>query len=153
VKGEPLRFALGHANRTKRRPPIGPDDFRVEDRGFESPCWVRVGKLNNKGYGTISIAGRLQYAHRAMYEQEVGPIPEGMQIDHLCRQRDCLRPTHLEIVTQAKNLQRGKGAKLTESDVFCIRVAPTSVTTRALAVEYGISESHMSRVRRGVKWK
>jgi hypothetical protein len=108
--------------------------------------------LNNKGYGTIALGGKLQYAHRAMYEQEVGPIPTGMTVDHLCRQRDCLRPEHLEPVHLATNLRRGLQAKLTEEDVRDIRAAPASITTKDLAAEYGISPSQMSRVRRGLRW-
>lgn len=87
-----------------------------------------------------------------MYEQEVGPIPPGLHLDHLCRQPKCLRPDHLEPVTHAKNLQRGTGTKLTEDQVREIRSASASVATKDLAALYGISESHMSRVRRGMKF-
>lgn len=101
----------------------------------------------------MTIGGRRLYAHRAMYEQEIGPIPEGLHLDHLCRQTKCIRPDHLEPVTHAKNLQRGNGTKLTEDQVRTIREVPIGLfTTRELAAMYGISESHMSRVRRGVKY-
>jgi len=153
VRGEPLRFVRGHANRTKSRPPLCEDDFDVEDRGHETPCWILKGFTTNKGYGKVTIAGQRLYAHRAMYEQSVGPIPDGLDLDHLCRQTKCIRPDHLEPVTRARNLQRGNGTKLTEDQVRTIREVPVGLfTTKELAAMYGISESHMSRVRRGVKF-
>lgn len=136
-----------------RRVPLSSDDYEVEDRGYLTPCWIRVGCTTNKGYGQVSIGGKREYAHRAMYEQEVGPIPPGLQLDHLCRQPKCIRPDHLEPVTHAKNLQRGNGTKLTEDQVRTIREVPVGLfTTKELASMYGISESHMSRVRRGLKF-
>jgi DNA-directed RNA polymerase specialized sigma subunit len=64
-----------------------------------------------------------------------------------------MRPDHLEPVTHAKNLQRGSGTKLTEKQVMEIRSVPKGLfTNKELAAMYGISESHMSRVRRGVKY-
>lgn len=153
MKGEPLRFVRGHANRIKRRPPLGPEDYTVEDRGWLTPCWIRVGHRNNKGYGKVTIAGRPMYAHRAMYEQEVGPIPDGMTLDHLCRERGCIRPDHLEPTSMATNLRRGKHVKLNPVDVEMIRNAPSSVSTKKLARAFGVSESHVSKVRRGLKWQ
>jgi hypothetical protein len=107
---------------------------------------------NNKGYCKVSIAGKVVYAHRAMYEQEVASIPEGFTIDHLCRVHPCIRPDHLEPVSMADNLRRGHGAKLTRDEVLEIRSAPATVRTKDLAERYGISESQMSRVRRGIRW-
>jgi hypothetical protein len=107
---------------------------------------------NNKGYAAVDIAGKRMYAHRAMWEQERSPIPDGMYIDHLCRTPLCINPDHLEVVTHAENLRRGKGAKITAKEVEEIRSAPLSVTTRSLATRYGLSESHCSRVRRGLRW-
>ena len=153
MRGEPLRFIRGHQARTKQRPPLCEEDYCIEDRGWGTPCWIRKGFTTNKGYSRVTIAGRNMYAHRAMYEQEVGPIPEGMELDHLCRQTKCIRPDHLEPVTRATNLRRGSGAKLTEDDVEQIRCAPEMVTTKYLAERFGISPSHCSRVRSGKKWK
>ena len=153
IRGEPLRFKRGHALRVKQRPPLGAGDFTEEDRGHKTPCWIRVGGLSTKGYGKVTIAGRVMYAHRAMYEQEVGPIPDGMTIDHLCCVRACMRPDHLEAVPMATNLRRGRGAKITEEIARAIREAPAEIETKALAARYGLSASHVSRVRRGLKWR
>lgn len=70
-------------------------------------CWLWTGVRNPKGYGRFHLGGRLLMAHRIAYELTVGPIPEGMQLDHLCRTRACVRPDHLEPVTQRVNILRG----------------------------------------------
>jgi hypothetical protein len=70
-------------------------------------CWLWQGSRNDKGYGHIRVDRRLHGAHRVAYELVVGPIPDGLVIDHLCRVRNCVRPDHLETVTNAENLRRG----------------------------------------------
>ena len=74
------------------------------DRSGE--CWLWTAATAN-GYGRFRWRGRASFAHRVVYELEVGPIPEGLQIDHLCRTRNCVNPSHLELVTQAENIRRG----------------------------------------------
>ena len=72
-----------------------------------SACWLWEAALSTRGYGRITIAGRQYQAHRLAYESLVGPIPEGRQVDHLCRVRRCVNPAHLEIVTGRENVLRG----------------------------------------------
>lgn len=74
------------------------------DRSGE--CWLWTGYLSADGYGAISVGGKPTGAHRAAYETYTGPIPEGMEIDHLCRVRHCVNPAHLEAVTHKVNMQR-----------------------------------------------
>jgi hypothetical protein len=69
-------------------------------------CWMWLGALNSKGYGRTKIAGRWIAAHRVSYEAFVGPIPAGLQMDHLCRVRACVNPGHLEPVTARENTIR-----------------------------------------------
>jgi hypothetical protein len=71
-------------------------------------CWEWTGASNN-GYGVFWRGDRRVPAHRYAFEAESGPIPEGKQIDHLCRNHGCVRPSHLEPVTQKENLLRGVG--------------------------------------------
>ncbi|MHA6764687.1 HNH endonuclease signature motif containing protein [Streptacidiphilus sp. PAMC 29251] len=72
------------------------------------PCWAWTGCMNTKtGYGVFGGKGRTQLAHRNAYEYQLGPIPDGLVLDHLCRRRSCVRPEHLEPVTQRENLRRG----------------------------------------------
>lgn len=74
----------------------------------EHGCWIWTGALNYGGYGTLNIGDqRKVYAHRWSYEQHVGDIPTGLQLDHLCRVRACVNPDHLEPVTLAVNAARG----------------------------------------------
>lgn len=70
-------------------------------------CWEWTGAKAGVGYGAIAYDGRLTYTHRVAYELFVGPIGSGLQIDHLCRNRICCNPDHLEPVTQRENMVRG----------------------------------------------
>lgn len=75
-----------------------------------SGCWLWDAAVDGKGYGEISAGRRGQSplrAHRVIYEHLVGPIPDGMDLDHLCRVPICVNPDHLEPVTRAENLRRG----------------------------------------------
>ncbi|MGH3029279.1 MAG: HNH endonuclease signature motif containing protein [Gaiellaceae bacterium] len=76
-------------------------------------CWVWIGCTHPKGYGHFWSGGRVGGAHRWAYEYFVGPIPEGLTIDHLCRNRRCVNPVHLEAVSNRENIRREEaGANL-----------------------------------------
>jgi hypothetical protein len=77
---------------------------RIEKRG---DCHVWTGARNNKGYGSISLSKhKTALVHRFIYEQTVGAIPDGLTIDHLCRNKLCVNVEHLEVVTRSENSLR-----------------------------------------------
>lgn len=84
---------------------------KVEKHDEDCPCcdgcWHWTGAKNLKGYGHVWFRGRCWQAHRASHETFIGEIPDGLTIDHLCRNTSCVNPAHLEAVTNLENLQRG----------------------------------------------
>lgn len=70
-------------------------------------CWLWTASLNGYGYGHLVHLGKSLQPHRVLYELLIGPIPEGLDLDHLCRVRSCVRPDHLEPVTRQVNIKRG----------------------------------------------
>ncbi len=119
------RFAHGDCNKhymQKRRAanlPVIPrtkqERFwaKVDDRNGPlwegTSCWLWTAYIRPDGYGQFSVNGRHVKAHRFAYETYVGPIPEGLEIDHLCRNRACQNWAHMEPVTCQVNLLRGIG--------------------------------------------
>jgi hypothetical protein len=81
-------------------------------RGASTECWPWSAAIQPNGYGQMNTGGgRKVYAHRMAYELAVRPIPDGLVIDHLCRNRACCNPAHLDAVTQRVNVERGEGWK------------------------------------------
>lgn len=72
-----------------------------------SGCWDWMGACDSHGYGNFGYRGRTIGAHRYSYETLVGVIPDGLEIDHLCRNARCVNPTHMEAVTRSENVRRG----------------------------------------------
>lgn len=85
-------------------------------------CWEWTGTIGVYGYGKIYIEGKHKRAHRAVYESLVGEIPKGLVLDHLCRNRSCVNPDHLEPVTSKENLLRGDTlASQNSTKTHCLR--------------------------------
>ena len=94
-------------------------ESRIE-RIPESGCWIWRGSLCKYGYGRMEINHKKLMVHRVVYEMSRGPIPDGLQLDHLCRVRCCINPDHLEVVTSQQNTLRGKSpAALNAKKTHC----------------------------------
>lgn len=81
-------------------------DLIIDRIAIDDGCWEWTGYVNVRGYGALKYRGKVLAAHRVSYELFVGPIPGGLQLDHLCRNRSCVRPGHLEAVTARVNTLR-----------------------------------------------
>jgi hypothetical protein len=76
--------------------------------GNVDTCWEWTASKARGGYGRLNINGRTALAHRWAYEHLIAPIPQGLDLDHLCRNRACVNPWHLDPVTRGVNLRRGQ---------------------------------------------
>ena len=96
-------------------------------RKLSSGCWLWEGSHQEKGYGFFAVNQKVQIAHRVAYEMFKGPIPEGLTIDHLCRNRRCVNPDHLEAVSIRTNTLRGEAVSAKNlRKTHCIRGHPLS---------------------------
>jgi hypothetical protein len=111
IEGEPKRFAHGH---NRRRAASERFWEKVDKRG---ECWIWTAGTSAAGYGLFGSGeqGKMVYAHRTAYQFEAGPIPDGLELDHLCRNPRCVNPDHLEPVTHQENCKRGKRGMLRDS--------------------------------------
>lgn len=108
-RGAAARWASekAHPERATRRLAIALAAILAKiSKDAKTECWLWNGSIKSNGYGALSYAGQKWHAHRFFYVQLIGPIPAGLHIDHLCRNRACVNPAHLEPVTQAVNNRR-----------------------------------------------
>lgn len=141
------RYCIGHHGRKS------PVDYIVDP---ETGCWIWQGATNWGGYGVLRRKGKNVNAHRYYYQREHGPIPPGMDLDHLCRNRLCCNPEHMEVVTRAENLRRGENTTLTVEEVRDIKRIlgePAPPTYRSLAARFGIGERQIGYIANGQAWK
>lgn len=121
--GDPLASVPIPAPKTPRR--------RLMDNVvFETGtwCWLWTGWVAGNGYGRLGWKGGSVAAHRLAYQLYRGEIDDGLVIDHLCRNRRCVNPSHLEPVTQGENVKRGYQAKAAEVAALQRRVAELEAT-------------------------
>ena len=113
----------------------------------DSGCWVWTGfRSSPQGYGGIKIGGVRLVAHRVAYETWVGPIPAGLQLDHLCRNRPCVNPAHLEPVTRQENMRRAYAA--VKSPTHCMRGHLRSENDKPRKGGYTVCRACISERRR-----
>lgn len=104
-------------------------------------CWMWIGGMSSTGYGsfTESVAGAGRSAHRISYALTIGPIPDGMDLDHICRNRGCVNPRHLRPVTRKQNSEHLGGARQGSS------TGVLGVTRRKRDGSYVASVGHFGR--------
>lgn len=144
VKGESLSYLPGHHLRRA----VAPVSGYVVDTA--TGCWDWQLKLDRAGYGRTKRDGRDLHAHRCFYEDRHGPIPAGLEIDHLCRNPRCVNPDHLEAVTPTENKRRSDATKLSKTEVLAIRESP--LRNLELAHIYSVDPSNISHIRAGRSW-
>lgn len=119
-------------------------------------CWLWKYHLDRDGYGRVK-AGRKSYgAHRFAFIAARGPIPEGLQIDHLCRNRACINPDHMELVVCLENIRRGLLCRLSPEDAAHIRwlaARDNPPTDRQLGAWFGVTAPNIRAVRIGMTWR
>lgn len=114
---------------TTRKPAVG-------------PC-IEGGSVGKNGYSTVTVDGRTRNAHRVAYEQRYGPIADGLHLDHLCRNRPCVNPEHLEPVTQAENNRRAA-----EDQATCANGHPRTPDNLIVEMEMGAERRRCQVCRR-----
>lgn len=155
-----------HPKLRKKPQPVEPRFWAAVEK-LPSGCWVWTRSTVTSGYGSISVDGRGQRAHRVSWELHNGPIPNGMDVLHKCDNKPCVNPSHLYLGTDVENQrdinERGpkrtggppKGerhfaSKLTNAQA-CELVSRfrSGETQRALGREFGIGQSQVSRICSG----
>jgi HNH endonuclease len=128
---------------------------RYDRLAFPEPnsgCFIWMGALNYNGYGKMGIGHssegtlRMQYAYIVAYEHFVGPVPEGLVLDHKCRMKCCVNPDHLEPVTYAENTRRGNLAEVTRT-----RLAAQTHCKRGHLLSTDIRNSDGARICRACR--
>lgn len=147
VFGKPMRYVAGHQRRA-----TGPA-YVVRDMGYATPCHISLWGVQANGYSRFKVNGRSVYAHVLAWEEANGPVPNGLELDHLCRVHPCRNPDHLEPVTHAENMRRSANAILTMDQARAIRALSGAVRRADLAVHFGVSKATIDKIATGDLWR
>ncbi len=115
-RGKPYKYIHGH-NGAKSISKYLVSKTKKYKRTY---CWIWQRSKNNYGYGQMRVGDKMLLAHRVYYERFVGKIPKDLELDHLCRNRACVNPKHLESVTARENQRRGLRGILWKPKPYCI---------------------------------
>lgn len=141
------RFDFLHAGRKSSI------DYLIEDRGYTTPCWTWQLKISKNGYGHVKHKKVTYLAHRFYFERLKGDVPDGKWLDHLCRNRNCVNPDHLEPVPPAINQRRGRQTTLNAKDIEQIKSRSINGESQySIAKSFQVKQPCISRIVNGVRW-
>lgn len=121
----------------------------------ESGCWIWMQTIDYNGYGQMSIDDKTRLVHRVSYEEFVGQIPRGKEIDHKCLVKCCINPNHLRVVSCATNIRESRSTmKLDWTKVLDIRLrCSRGESQTSVARLYGVRPDHISRIMSREVWR
>lgn len=145
-KGVSRRFINGHHSRKSGAL------FTIEPAGYKTPCWLwQLGK-DRGGYGVVKVKRRSVIAHKRVFEMCNGPVNSYLELDHLCRNRGCVRPDHMEPVPAKVNCRRGSGTKFPQTVIDCLfEMKRSGERNTYIALTLGISKQHVGNILKGVR--
>jgi HNH endonuclease len=135
-------------------PDISKPLFEIECSGYATACWIWKRKLDMGGYAVWRRKGHsTPRAHKWLWQSVNGPVPQGLQLDHLCRNRACVRPDHLEAVTAQENVRRGLVRKFSDEQIEACITDIAVLGFKRAARKHGINHAWVREVAalRGVK--
>lgn len=118
----------------------------------KSNCWIWPYSTNKEGYGHFQKDRKQHDAHRWFFEFFRGSIPVNTELDHICRNRACVNPEHLEPVSHRENCLRGSQTKLTPAQVKEIRSLKGKFTLQQIGNKYGVSKTTIGYIFNGQRW-
>jgi hypothetical protein len=146
TRGKPLRYINGHQHKS-------PPRYSVKDMGYATPCWVWEG-ATHRGYAVKAEDGQRVKQHRKFYEQKHGPIPKGLEPDHLCKVKACVNPDHIEPVTHTENVRRGSRTILDMQKAREIRHAVSQGESYPqVARRFGVHRNTIRMIALGLQWR
>jgi len=118
----------------------------------KTDCWIWPYSKGRDGYGRIWRDGKVHDAYKFLYETLVRKVPANCELDHLCENKLCVNPSHLEPVSHKENCRRGKQTKLTVQDVKQIRKMGGTFSQREIAEKFGVSRASIGLILQGKRW-
>lgn len=149
LEGHYLRYLPGHHPNGQELSPVR---YIIDS---DTGCWIWQRSKGVDGYPKqIRLDGKAYAAHRFYYEQKYGSIPKGYALDHLCKNRLCVNPDHLQPVTQTENTRRRSITKLTEQDAANIKTMfAQGYSKRRLGRMFGVNHTTIADLLNGKTWK
>ena len=146
IKGQPALYLSGHVKNCGHKPRY------IIDK--KTGCWVWQWHLSHNDYAPrINVNGRCVSAYRYYYEQKYGKVQDGLQIDHKCRNPSCVNPDHMEPVTPAENVRRGKNAKINVGIAGEVKKLLKTMSRMEVSRKTGVPYGIVYHISRGVSWK